>query len=141
MVLRMLPRTHLWILNGKVPEACLDVLRWGRWIEDNIGKRHVGDDYLMDGEIRVSTVFLGLDHNYGAYGPPILFETMVFGEPHDAELLGKIRTIRDDLDMCRYSTWDEAEAGHRELVERYRALIAEAKEETARAMTPGKVEK
>src|SRR5215471_17514474 len=27
---------------------------------------------------RVSTVFLGLDHNYSGVGPPIVFETMIF---------------------------------------------------------------
>lgn len=52
----------------------------------------------------VSTVFLGLDHQYGD-GPPLLFETMVFGGPLDHE-------------MNRYSTWNEAEKGHQEMVER-----------------------
>jgi len=27
----------------------------------------------------VSTVFLGLDHNFSSKGPPVVFETMVFG--------------------------------------------------------------
>ena len=30
------------------------------------------------GNIRVSTVFLGLNHQYGG-GPPLIFETMIFG--------------------------------------------------------------
>jgi hypothetical protein len=55
------------------------------------------------GEVVVSTVFLGLDHNFSMVGPPLLFETMVFGGP----LNGECR---------RYATWVEAEAGHREVV-------------------------
>ncbi len=38
-------------------------------------------------------------------GPPILFETMVFQ--------GK-----EILDMQRYSTWEEAQAGHAEWIDR-----------------------
>lgn len=57
---------------------------------------------------RVSTVFLGLDHSFG-HGPPLLFETMTF--------LG-----RGEMNgYCdRYSTWDEAEAGHARIVARAR---------------------
>lgn len=50
------------------------------------------------GESDVSTVFLGLDHNWGD-GRPLIFETMVFGGKYDQE--------------CeRYSTEAEAVAGH-----------------------------
>jgi len=61
-------------------------------------------------EISVSTVFLGLDHSFGGY-PPLLFETIVFGGPMDGE-------------MDRYTTWDEAEAGHEAMVEKVRARLA-----------------
>jgi hypothetical protein len=50
-------------------------------------------------KVYVSTVFLGLDHSFGE-GPPQLFETMIFGGEHDEY-------------QERYSTWDEAEAGHK----------------------------
>jgi hypothetical protein len=36
------------------------------------------------GDVVVSTVFLGLDHSY-TDGPPILWETMIFGGPHNEE--------------------------------------------------------
>ena len=56
-------------------------------------------------EFEVSTVFLGLDHNWSAEGPPIVFETLVFGGPlHD--------------EMKRYATLDEAEIGHLEMCRR-----------------------
>ena len=54
------------------------------------------------GEASVSTVFLGLDHRRGD-GPPILFETMIFGGPEDGF-------------QERYTTWAEAEAGHERAV-------------------------
>ena len=34
--------------------------------------------YTKEGEVAVSTVYLGLDHNYSGIGPPVLWETMVF---------------------------------------------------------------
>lgn len=48
---------------------------------------------------RVSTVFLGIDHNVFG-GPPLLFETMIFGGVHDETQL-------------RCSKWDEAEEMHK----------------------------
>ncbi len=47
---------------------------------------------------RVSTVWLGLDHQFGD-GPPLIFETMIFGGPHDQA-------------QWRYSTKQEAKEGH-----------------------------
>jgi hypothetical protein len=55
--------------------------------------------------IRVSTVFLGLNHQYEE-GPPLVFETMVFGGAHDQAW------------EERYSTYDEAKAGHEAMIER-----------------------
>jgi hypothetical protein len=57
------------------------------------------------GTVRVSTVFLGLDHNYLGRGKPLLFETMVFGGLNDGE---QIRT----------STWEAAEQAHEQMIER-----------------------
>jgi hypothetical protein len=37
------------------------------------------------GSMTVSTVFLGMDHNFHQKGQPILFETMIFEGPHDQE--------------------------------------------------------
>lgn len=51
-------------------------------------------------DCRVSTVFLGLDHSFGA-GRPQLFETMIFG-PTDLR----------ERDCWRYATYDEAWEGH-----------------------------
>lgn len=75
-----------------------DLMEWARSFEKS--DRHVAVDKI--GEARVSTVFLGLDHSFGS-GAPLLFETMIFGGPHDQE-------------QWRYPTWDEAVAGHRRAV-------------------------
>lgn len=48
----------------------------------------------LPGDVEVSTVFLVLDPQFGP-GPPLLFETLVFGGEFDEE-------------MERYSTWKEA---------------------------------
>jgi hypothetical protein len=57
------------------------------------------------GALRVSTVFLGLDHNFDKIGPPVVFETMIFSRSEWSE------------EYCeRYSSWDAAVAGHRRAV-------------------------
>ena len=59
------------------------------------------------GETLVSTVWLGLDHGSGG-GPPLIFETMTF--PDD----------RGESEQVRYSTEEEALAGHAAIVARLR---------------------
>jgi hypothetical protein len=54
------------------------------------------------GQARISTVFLGIDHQFFG-GKPLLFETMIFGGQHDKY-------------QNRCSTWDEAEKMHEEAV-------------------------
>jgi len=80
----------------------VDVIEWARWFEK--ADRKVAHTKI--GEATISTVFLGLDHSFGL-GPPLIYETMVFG--------GKL-----DEEMERYSTWEQAEAGHAAMVERVR---------------------
>lgn len=72
-----------YILAGKVPTQ-VDLMTWARWFE-NIDNRRI--DYTdINDTIYVSTVFLGLDHNFGNSGVPVLFETMIFGGAHNNEL-------------------------------------------------------
>ena len=63
-------------------------------------RRDWGGEYIEqgEGEVVVSTVWLGLDHGW-MEGPPVIFETMVFGG-------------RFTEDMDRYRTLAEAKAGH-----------------------------
>jgi hypothetical protein len=83
-----------YILNDKIPMLVGDLLEWARWM--NAADRHVNIDLI--GNTRISTVFLGLDHGFGG-NVPVLFETMIFGGPHDGY-------------QERCSTWEEAEIQH-----------------------------
>lgn len=83
---------------------CQDTIKWAEWHEKS--NRHIGQD---DREgIRISTVFLGIDHGFGwldmtsqelADYKPVLWETMVFGGPLDQE-------------QWRYDDLEKAKKGH-----------------------------
>lgn len=63
-----------------------------------------------DGKIRISTVWLGLDHRYDDDGPPLIFETMSFPAGTWAE-----------TGCWRWATEAEALAGHGRIVSAYLA--------------------
>jgi len=81
----------------KIPVAEPDLYKWAQWFQCNDDARVVARDQI--GESRVSTVFLGLDHNFMGDGPPILWETMVFGGHMDSEQDRCSGTINDAEDM------------------------------------------
>lgn len=69
-----------YILNKKgEPVAEKNLMVWGKWMgsPSRIVKQK------MVGKVKVSTVFLGLNHRFSSKGPPILWETMVFGGKYD----------------------------------------------------------
>lgn len=128
----ILARPHKW--DEPPYEEILDEVRPGmhydregrpislrQWckLHDRIEYVRVAEDTI--GPYWISTVWLGLDHGWGE-GPPMIFETMVFGEPewHDGfefkntQIEG--RMLRPDFDQRRYSTLREARIGHAELV-------------------------
>lgn len=91
-------------LEGKIPvPATLD--DWSQMIER---RQHVlWHDEV--GDWLVSTVFLGIDHNFSCSGPPVLFETMIF--------------TRDNNEYQeRTTTWELAREQH--LAALARALFA-----------------
>ncbi len=98
-----------YILNGHRPVPCEDLMTWAKWF--GTADRTVAKT-LIDG-VEVSTVFLGLDHRF-SNGPPLLFETVVFGPENE--------------ECDRYSTWEEAEAGHREMCRMVSAVCDHRKE-------------
>ncbi len=87
-----------YILKDKEPVECHSLMEWAKWFEN--ADRIVKQEEI--GDVKVSTVFLGLDHSFGN-GVPLLFETMIFGGKYDQY-----------QDRC-YS-WDEAEEMHRHAV-------------------------
>lgn len=109
-----------YVLIAKLPVEVTNLFLWGRMMD---GDRHIAKDHI--GPYRVSTVFLGLDHQHGE-GPPLLFETMVFDEVNTVEALGRKfpQSIYDDGFFMRYSTWEEAEEGHHKICELVKAKLA-----------------
>jgi hypothetical protein len=87
-----------YILNGHEPVEVHDIMVWAEAMN---GDRRVEQTHI--GDILISTVFLGIDHSHGS-GPPILFETMIFGGKHEGY-------------QERYATWDEAVEGHKRACE------------------------
>jgi hypothetical protein len=100
-------------LEGKTVVATTDINKFIANAED-AKKKRVAFTEINTGErdIRVSTVFLGLDHGFDS-GKQLWFETLVFEGPNDG-------------DMARYETWDEAETGHYTMV---RTVLAALKSE------------
>lgn len=110
--------TFYYVLNGRTPVAVSDVLAWGEWFAT--ADRQVARDADEATGVWLSTVFLGLDHQWGT-GPPILFESLVFVPPTYRGPLARF-----DGHIKRYATWAEAERGHAAILARLRAAIAEA---------------
>jgi len=101
-------RMHF-ILDENNQPIEVEMEEWAMWLEAHRDECIVKQETLF-GHVFVSTVFLGLNHNFMTE-PPHIFETMVFPNhrrPTDA--------------MCeewarRSSTWDEALEVHAEAVQ------------------------
>jgi hypothetical protein len=80
---------------------------WGMQREEmrNNHTKHIAEETINNKWI--STVWLGLNHQWMPGGPPLLFETMVF------DYNDKGREIYGN----RYSTYQEALEGHKKAVE------------------------
>lgn len=95
------------LVNGK-PKKEPDLIKWANWFETadrTIKKETINGVYI-------STVFLGLDHNFSG-GKPILWETLVQGPGWD--------------EMQRYSSLEAAKKGHEEFAA---IILMEAKNAT-----------
>jgi len=99
--------SHHYILQGTVAVPVDDGVAWARYFES--ADRIVAQTTVTE-DVIVSTVFLGLNHQFGD-GPPLLFETMVFGGPLDQA-------------QARYPTWHEAEQGHEAMCARVREVLS-----------------
>lgn len=94
-----------WVLDGHKPRLASSWDEVVAFFRLGPEARRVAEDTI--GAAWVSTVFLTVDHGFGR-GAPVLFETMVFGGDHDGE-------------QWRYRSWDDAEAGHRAVVDALRS--------------------
>ena len=89
-------------LEGTTVVPCIDKIDFANYM--STANRRVAECFY--GEVRVSTVFLGIDHNYNPDKGPMLFETMIFGGALDQW-------------QWRYSTWEEAEVTHKAICKKY----------------------
>lgn len=88
-----------YILNDKGEPVAAKFSEWAIWFERRRTKRILKQQWI--GNVRVSTVFLGLDHSWGK-GPPVLWETMTFSNRKDFD---------QRLDRCAGSR-EQAQAMH-----------------------------
>ena len=86
-------------LNGREPVECT---------AQELGDLYKSDDRIVARtELQtgyVSTVFLGLNHNFSGEGKPLLFETIFF------------TNRKNSAGMTRASTWEGALQQHAEMV-------------------------
>lgn len=108
--------TGFYILDGRTPVKVDDIEAWGGYM--GTANRQVAETFIEG--VRVSTVFLGLDHNWFG-GVPLLFETMTF-----------VQGIGEWQDRC--STYDQAEAMHQVMCDKVSAHLDAAAMETAHIM-------
>lgn len=86
-----------YVWDGENVKTVPDMETWAKQF-NGMANRRVAKDAANG--VTVSTVFLGVDHQFGG-GRPLLFETMIFGGEFDQE--------------CeRYSTAAEARIGHKQ---------------------------
>jgi hypothetical protein len=98
-------RPYYVLVDGE-PLRVSDVRAWAHWFET--ADRSVACTDVGPG--RVSTVFLGIDHNYFS-GPPVLWETMIFDVPGV------------ECRQWRYTSRAAAVAGHAEAVDMARMAV------------------
>lgn len=89
-----------YFLNADHTYRPCELMEWAAQLETM--DRRVAHDVINNW--CVSTIWLGLNHNYYG-GPPLVFETMIFSP--------------DGLEnyLARYTTWDQAVAGHQEAID------------------------
>jgi hypothetical protein len=109
--------TKYYLLKGREVYPAESLLDWALNFEQS--NRIVKKD-TIDG-VEVSTVFLGLDHNWGG-GPPLIFETMTFSDS-----MGEIQV--------RCSTYEQAEKMHANVCELVRAAHSGAEASAMEAIT------
>lgn len=105
MTAKMSARHYILDDNNNAVEV--DLLTWASWLEhpDN----RVVCFTQITSQVYVSTIFMGIDYRWPGFppGPPILYETLIFGGPLDGE-------------GTRYCSHDDALTGHKMYVKRAR---------------------
>jgi hypothetical protein len=114
----------LYILDGN-GEPVIETSRtkWAMSYGRSISEAGNGVISQQIGDSKVSTIFLGIDHNLFGKGPPILWETMVFGGP-----------MQGTQDRCTGSR-EQALSMHCKMVARVKAATTQVENITLRRLT------
>jgi len=116
-----------YILDENRQPVEVDMMTWAQWFSQN--DRLVAEDFT--GFYRLSSVFLGIDHQWGK-GPPMLFETMVFlRESEIKKIFGRYRPVNEEAfelgdTQWRYSSWDDCATAHQTILRRLQKLESDA---------------
>ena len=105
--------SYHWILDENQRPVRAPLSLWGPWFEQ-LENRQVAETFTQT--TRISTVFLGLDHQW-TKGRPLLFETTAIEkEGHGSPLVDFL--VHDELECILDATWDDAVTTHNTLVRR-----------------------
>lgn len=102
----------------------LKLMEWARLVEEDEYRRVAWDE--LPGGVRVSTVWVGINYEWHPDRPPLIFETMILGGPHDGR-------------QWRYATLAAAAAGHGEAIRLAASGKLEESEEAEDEEDPGGV--
>lgn len=100
--------------DGRI-EVCDDLIEFAKWYGEDENRR-IALDAVPYGPgdkeaVLVSTIFLGMDHNFGGKGAPVLFETLA--------------QCPDGTDFAnRYRTEEEARTGHERILQQVEEHMA-----------------
>jgi hypothetical protein len=91
-----------------------------QWAKDCTKLNRIVSQQKLANGILVSTVWLGIDHGFGATRRPQIFETIVFA-PDKAKMnfFGKDFEFHAALEMLRYATEEEALLGHKMMAKKW----------------------
>jgi hypothetical protein len=101
-----------WYLKNGLPCDDIEVIET---LMHDTAYKVIGQTPLFNG-LFVSTVWLGLNHNFLGDGPPLIFETMVFLP----------LPSHDSIDMQRYATEEEAKRGHEDMCNKWKPYSKKA---------------
>jgi len=111
-LLTQMNRPHFYILKDGQPVGIYDARQWAAYMEedpDENGRRCGHTEWAkFDKPTRLSTIFLGLDHNFAPNGLPLLWESCFF--------YGEFTPGQYSRVLNRYSSLEQAKTGHEELV-------------------------
>jgi hypothetical protein len=108
---------HFFILVGKTAVPS-NFEGWMEWFENAYSTDETRVAFTKTDRVEVSTVFLGINHNFKFDDSvPLLFETMAFHKlDAPKKLINDLEIEWDGQETMRCSTWEEAELQHKMMV-------------------------